>query len=72
MPSRPDVDRKDEVSAALLADLRSTITSHRVLTGGPEYVRSVTLFNGAVDIRPAAVVRCATAADVQAAVRAAA
>lgn len=71
MPSRSDVDRRDEVSAALLADLRSTISSSRVLTGGPEFVRSVTLFNAAVDIRPAVVVRCVTAADVQAAVRAA-
>lgn len=71
MPSRPDVDRSAEVSAALLVDLRSTISSSRVLTGGPEYARSVTLFNGAVDIRPAVVVRCATTADVQAAVRAA-
>ena len=71
MQSHPDVNGRDEVSAALLADLRSTITSGRVLTGGPEYVKSVTLFNAAVETRPAVVVRCATTADVQAAVRAA-
>ncbi|GAA2124865.1 hypothetical protein GCM10009727_12690 [Actinomadura napierensis] len=59
---RLDVDRSDEVSAALLADLRSTITSDRVLADGPEYVRSMTLFNAAVDIRPAVVVRLASTA----------
>jgi FAD/FMN-containing dehydrogenase len=68
MQSRPD---SDGVSTALLAQLRSTIASGRVLTGGPEYEKSVTLFNAAVDIRPLVVVRCATAADVQAGVRAA-
>lgn len=51
MPSCPGTDREDAVSAALLADLRAAITSGRVLTAGPEYVRSVTLFNAAVDIR---------------------
>ncbi|KAB2382934.1 FAD-binding oxidoreductase [Actinomadura montaniterrae] len=71
MARRLDVDRSDEVSAALLADLRSMITSDRVLADGPDHVRSVTLFNGAVDIRPAVVVRCGTTGDVQAAVRAA-
>jgi FAD binding domain/Berberine and berberine like len=71
MQSRPDVDVHDEVSAALPAQLRSTITSGRVLTGGPEFENAVTLFNAAVDIRPAVVVRCVTTADVQAGVRAA-
>jgi FAD/FMN-containing dehydrogenase len=61
----------EPATAALLARLRSTITSGRVLTGGPEYEKAVTLFNGAVDIRPAVVVRCGCTADVQAAVRAA-
>lgn len=71
MARRLDVGRGREVSAALLADLRSTIASERVLVDGPEYARSVTLFNAAVDIRPAVVVRCVTTAEVQAAVRAA-
>jgi hypothetical protein len=69
MSSRPVVH--DGVSAALPAQLRSVISADRVLTGGPEYEKAVRLFNAAVDIRPAVVVRCVTTADVQAAVRAA-
>ncbi|GAA5115121.1 FAD-binding oxidoreductase [Pseudonocardia adelaidensis] len=71
MQSRPEADDHDDVSAALLAQLRSTTASGRVLTGGPEYEKAVRLFNAAVDIRPSVVVRCVTTADVQAGVRAA-
>jgi FAD binding domain-containing protein/berberine-like enzyme len=67
MPSRSDLH--DGVSAALLAQLRSMTIQGRVLTAGPEYEKAVTLFNAAVDIRPAVVVRCVTTADVQAGVR---
>lgn len=63
-------DARDEVSTALLAELRSRISPDRVLTDGPEYARAVALFNAAVDVRPSVVVRCATTADVQAGVRA--
>ncbi|WP_069169214.1 FAD-binding oxidoreductase [Streptomyces griseus] len=58
------------VSPALLHELRSHVPAGRVLADGPEYAQASTLFNAAVDIRPSVVVRCATTADVQAAVRA--
>ncbi|MGW7089040.1 FAD-binding oxidoreductase [Streptomyces sp. NPDC054871] len=66
-----DADARDAGSTApLLAELRSHIPADRVLTDGPEYTRAVALFNAAIDVRPSAVVRCATTADVQGAVRA--
>jgi FAD/FMN-containing dehydrogenase len=43
----------------------------RVITAGPELDAAAAVVNGAVHHRPALVVRCATAADVQHAVRAA-
>ncbi|MFF8092535.1 FAD-binding oxidoreductase [Streptomyces sp. NPDC016675] len=70
MQSITDAHAGDAVSTALLAELRSRIPADRVLTNGPEYIRAVALFNAAVDVRPSAVVRCATTADVQAGVRA--
>lgn len=42
-----------------------------VATGGPSYDRATTLWNAAIRRRPAVVVHCRSAADVQAAVRAA-
>lgn len=42
-----------------------------MLTDGADFTGALALFNGAVDVRPSVVVRCATSADVQAAVRAA-
>ncbi|MFI0502362.1 FAD-binding oxidoreductase [Streptomyces albogriseolus] len=65
-----DTDAGDAVSTALPAELRSHIPAGRVLTDGPEYGRALALFNAAIDVRPSVVVRCATTADVQAAVRA--
>ncbi|WP_432119600.1 FAD-binding protein [Streptomyces sp. bgisy032] len=70
MQTPGDADARDAVSTALLDELRSRIPAGRVLTDGPEYARAVALFNAAVEVRPAVVVRCATTADVQAAVRA--
>ena len=70
MQSHAHADGRDAVSTALLAELRSRIPAGRVLTNGPEYAKAVALFNSAVDVRPAVVVRCATTADVQAAIRA--
>ncbi|MEV2250538.1 FAD-binding oxidoreductase [Streptomyces sp. NPDC050147] len=70
MQTPAGTDAHDEVSTALLTELRSRISPDRVLTDGPEYARAVALFNAAVDIRPSVVVRCATTADVQAGVRA--
>ncbi|GAA2535766.1 FAD-binding oxidoreductase [Streptomyces koyangensis] len=68
MQSRTDAH--ETVDTAFLAELRSRIPADRVLTSGPEYTRAVALFNAAVDVRPAVVVRCASTADVQAGVRA--
>ena len=70
MQSHAHADAPYAVSTALLAELRSRIPAGRVLTNGPEYAKAVALFNAAVDVRPAVVVRCATTADVQAAIRA--
>ncbi|MFD3515386.1 FAD-binding oxidoreductase [Streptomyces sp. NPDC058657] len=66
-----DANARTAVSTALLAELRSHVPADRVLTHGPQYTRAVALFNAAVDVRPCVVVRCATTADVQGAVRAA-
>ena len=70
MQSHAHADAPYAVSTALLAELRSTIPAGRVVTDGPEYAKAAALFNAAVDVRPAVVVRCATTADVQAAIRA--
>ncbi|WP_159771037.1 FAD-dependent oxidoreductase [Streptomyces sp. HM190] len=66
-----DADAHEALGTAFLAELRSPIQPGRVLTNGPEYARTAVLFNAAVDVRPSVVVRCASTADVQAAVRAA-
>lgn len=70
MQSPTDTDARDAVSTAFLAELRSRIAAGRVLTSGPDYTSASALFNAAVDAGPSVVVRCATTADVQAAVRA--
>ncbi|MEV2234083.1 FAD-binding oxidoreductase [Streptomyces phaeochromogenes] len=70
MQSHAHADAPYAVSTALLAELRSRIPAGRVFTNGPEYAKAVALFNAAVDVRPAVVVRCATTDDVQAAIRA--
>lgn len=59
------------VGTSLLTELRTAVPAHRVVTDGPEYRTASTLFNAAVDVRPAVIVRCATTAEVQAVVRAA-
>jgi hypothetical protein len=57
---------------AHLADrLRRTTSPARVVTSGPDYEAGRTVWNGAVTHRPAVILRCADAADVQAGVRAA-
>ncbi|OLT16475.1 FAD-linked oxidase [Pseudonocardia sp. CNS-139] len=53
------------------ATLRQHLGDGKVRTAGPGYDAARRIWNGAVDHRPAVVVRAETAADVQAAVRAA-
>jgi FAD/FMN-containing dehydrogenase len=61
-----------DVSAGLAArDLAAELGPDRVLTSGPAYDESRRIWNGAVDHRPALVVRGGTAAEVRAAVLAA-
>ncbi|WP_028926488.1 FAD-binding oxidoreductase [Pseudonocardia acaciae] len=55
----------------IAAHLGRAAPSDRVLTRGPAYEASRTLWNGAVTRRPAAVLVCTDPADVQAGVRAA-
>ena len=54
--------------AAAARDLRARFGPDRVLARGPAYDRARQLWNGAVDHRPALIVRPGTAAEVQAAV----
>ncbi|GAB2608353.1 6-hydroxy-D-nicotine oxidase [Paractinoplanes abujensis] len=49
-----------------------TISDDMTVTSGPAYESCCSLWNGAVEHRPSAVVRCTSTADVQAGVRAAA
>ncbi|MGC0333994.1 FAD/FMN-containing dehydrogenase [Streptomyces sp. SAI-170] len=58
-------------TAQLAERLRRTTDPGRVTTAGPEYEASRTVWNGAVESRPAVVLRCADAGDVQAGVTAA-
>jgi FAD/FMN-containing dehydrogenase len=58
------------VQAAAQA-VREQLGPQRVLLPGPAYDEALPIWNGAVPARPAAIVRCTTAADVQDAVRAA-
>ena len=62
-----------EVGAQLVdraaVSLRRLVAAERVATAGPIYERAVSLWNAAIRRRPAVVVRCLSAADVQAAVR---
>src|SRR5215470_2111463 len=62
----------DMNSNGLIRRLSKEIGSGQVLVSGGDYELARTIWNGAVDHRPAVIVRCQTVADVQAAVRAAA
>jgi FAD/FMN-containing dehydrogenase len=60
------------VSAGAAArELSAQLDPDRVLLSGPEYEEARWIKNGAVDHRPALIVRCETPAEVQAAVLAA-
>src|SRR5262249_17433679 len=58
----------DIPSIAAARDLSQQIHPSRVLVSGLAYDESLRIWNGAVKHRPAVIVRCETAADVQAAV----
>ena len=52
----------------VLEGLRDRLEGTLVLPTDPEYAEARGLWNGMIDLRPAAIARCATAADVAAAV----
>jgi hypothetical protein len=58
-------------TATALEALTPRIDRARIVTGGPELDAAAAVWNGAVNHRPALVVRCETTADVQHAIRAA-
>jgi FAD/FMN-containing dehydrogenase len=64
--SRERTIMNDDVVAALSASLRGTVVGRR----DPEYDEARALYNGMIDKRPLAIVRCADVADVIAAVNA--
>lgn len=57
------------VSPRVVASLAADLQGQVILPGHDEYDRARRVWNGAIDRHPALVVRCAAAADVQAAVR---
>ena len=57
------------VSKAIDLLTRHGLPETRVVTQGPEYNRSISLWNASVTLRPALIVLCETKEDVQAAVR---
>ncbi|WP_433274915.1 FAD-binding oxidoreductase [Pseudonocardia xinjiangensis] len=61
----------NEPAVSAVKDLSGQLDPDRVLVSGPSYDEARGLWNGAVQDRPALIVRAETAAEVQAAVRAA-
>ncbi|HEY8478241.1 MAG TPA: FAD-binding oxidoreductase [Spirillospora sp.] len=57
------------MEATVLESMRTTLRGPVVGPQDPDYDRARTIYNGMIDTRPAAIVRCADAADVSAAVR---
>src|SRR6476469_4649628 len=57
------------VVGQVVGALRDRVSAERVVTEGAEYEAAAAVWNGAVEHRPAVVVRCASAEDVQAGVR---
>jgi FAD/FMN-containing dehydrogenase len=51
------------------AELAAQVDPDRVLTSGPRYGEARRIWNGAVDQRPAVIVRAETPAEVQAAIQ---
>jgi FAD/FMN-containing dehydrogenase len=65
MMQAPLVESVDQA----MAELASRMTGTLVRPGDPAYDEARAVWNGMIDLRPAAVARCASAADVQAALR---
>jgi FAD/FMN-containing dehydrogenase len=62
----------EDTGAALMgaaAELQSTLRDKLCLVGDPGYEEARKIWNGAIDKRPALIVRCTGAADVMGAVR---
>ena len=57
------------LSAVHIGELRARLTGELLLPDAPGYDRARTVWNAAIDKRPALIVRCANAADVADAVR---
>lgn len=68
---RTDLSAASAAASAAARELSARLGPDRVADSGPGYDEAVRLWNGAVGRRPALVARCATPADVHAAVRAA-
>src|SRR4051794_27705769 len=69
---RGPIPPPDPQLLARLADtLRRLVQAERVVTTGPDYDASRSIWNGAVSARPGVIVRCADQAEAQAAVLAA-
>jgi FAD/FMN-containing dehydrogenase len=68
MASMPETQRADGADGADLAALREGVRGEVLVAGDPEYDEARRVWNGAIDRRPALIVRCADSADVQQAV----
>src|SRR5437764_6824585 len=58
-----------ELSMSSVSGLRSAVGGTVALPGEPGYDEAVSIWNGAIDRRPAVVARCLSASDVAAALR---
>ena len=64
----PHIDEPPALSEAAARELRGALRGELVLPGDAAYDEARSVWNGMIDHRPAAVVRCAATADVAAAV----
>ncbi|MGJ9413679.1 FAD-binding oxidoreductase [Aeromicrobium sp. CF4.19] len=70
MPSNsPGPLTRPSTTSDLVADLRATVRAGSVHTRGAHFASAANLFNAAAESEPYVVVRCTSAADVQASVR---